>query len=125
MINKFFKKNENPYFSKIKKTLKGYKKISQIYRIYFVSAYLYSDENLLMIKQGFSTENIDLTKSLQTFNSDMDAVEIYGLEYKNGSKEILLVRDPVELYEPEEIIHSYSISKSFWNSIEKEQIFPD
>ena len=97
-------RNENPYYTKLKKALLRQKFQINIKAAYFLFGIPDSEMNLKMIKKDNSENALSEINKLIFYDIKMDNIEIYFVEDIYNKFYLILLKDPVELWEAETII---------------------
>lgn len=102
-IFNFLTKNKNPYFIKTKVLFR--KKFKNTDKIYFLHSFPLKDYRKELMTSLIGDINFLKNIKTMTFNKDLDNVEIYLVtEKKSLKKQVVVITDPAELFEAEEIV---------------------
>ncbi len=93
----FRKAGEDPRFYSIVKVLRASKILSNFRRVFFVSAFKYTDNDYLRLKQSLKDNSVVKFLSTVSYNSQEDDVEVY-LVQTTDDLYMLCYLDRVELF---------------------------
>lgn len=107
LFGDLFKKKGNPYFEILRYVLPKSFDFNS-YKIYYIKGFEMTNKNIELFvlnsdKEGF----VNILKELK-YNSQANNVSVYYLEKKANQGEVILITDPLELYEKEQIIKRYN-----------------
>ena len=124
MFKKFLK-TKNPYYSKIKNTIKSIKEIKKIKYAYFIGGFEYLTENYNNVKQSIREDKLEKELKKYTFNNMKDNVEIYYFENIYNKKYVVCILDPFDYLQKEVVLDIIKVKKINYNNFSaSEQIFP-
>ncbi|OAE90432.1 hypothetical protein [Flavobacterium psychrophilum] len=107
LFGNLFRKKEHPYFEILRYVLPENFEFNN-YKIYYIKGFEMTDKNIeLFVLNSDKEDFVSILKELK-YNSQADNVSVYYLEKELDRGEIILITDPLELYEKEQIIKRYS-----------------
>ena len=107
LFGNLFKKKGNPYFEILRCVLPENLDYNR-YKIYYIKGFEMTDKNIeSFILNSDKEDFVRVLKELK-YNSQVNNVSIYYLEKELNRGEVILITDPLELYEKEQIIKRYN-----------------
>lgn len=125
IFNLFDRKKENPYFTKLKNLNLKQNFVNSIVQAYYLGGVVYNNENYKNIIQAVQERRLSEFFQNGSYDSKQDNIELYWVRDNQEHINIIVVFDPVELYENEEILKVIPSVDDFWNDISgAESIYP-
>lgn len=122
LLSRLFRyKPQNPYYTKLKKSLASGNFSLGIKSAYFLFGIPYNKTDVESLKKAIIENKLNEVKERNPYNVQVDNVELYLVEDENAKFYIIFLLDPYELYSSESILDIMPVeSKNF----DKEIIFP-
>lgn len=122
LLSRLFRyKSQNPYYTKLKKSLTRGNVSIEIKSAYFLFGIPYQETDIDKLKKAIIENKLNELRESNSYNVQVDNVELYLVEDKNAKLYVIFLLDPYELYSSESILDIMPVeSKNF----EKEIIFP-
>jgi hypothetical protein len=109
-LNFIKKKKENPFFTKLKGLIPLSIKLKDIKSIFYVGGIAYSESDYEKVKTAILENELDSFLKRVVYDVHHDNIELYLVEDKADNQVILLLFDPVELYQKEQILEIIPIN---------------
>jgi len=125
-FDRMLRKNKNPYYKKIKKLLENQGLDTGMIEVYLLGGSTYNSENyekaLLAIEKNALKPFLDTN----SYDTQLDNIEFYLIYYASGTSKIILIYDPFELYQAEEILKTFNFDhRVILRDVPMKLIFPD
>ena len=126
LLNIFGSKQENPFFTKLKKLNSKQNFAHRIERAFFLGGVVYTAKNYDNLINAISSNELGIFLENNTYDTQRDNIELYWLEDDGHQAKILVILDPLELYGKEEILNTIPSTVDFLGSVfKKQQIYPN
>ena len=97
--------NDDPFFIKLLSVLKSQSEIQSYDRIFFLGGFEFSDSAYKKCRELIIENKLTEAVTVTNYNAQSDNVEMYYFEDKKHSRHyLLLLYDPVELFDSEHIL---------------------
>ena len=100
----FKNKKVDPFYVKLKKLNHRHNFVDRINSAYYLGGVVYSNENYEKILQAISQNGLNVFFEENLYNTRKDNIELFWVNDENKLSKIIIILDPVELYENEEIL---------------------
>jgi hypothetical protein len=125
LLNMFDSKKENPFFTKLKNLNSKQNFAGKIVKAYYLGGVVYNDENYENVMQAISESSLDVFFENNTYNTQENNIELYWIDDDKEQIKILVLLDPVELYENEKVLEIVPSTNDFTGKVTKaQQIYP-
>jgi hypothetical protein len=100
----FDMQDHDPYYIKIKTALHKMEIDKNIAEAYYLGGCVYSSENYKNILLSIANNTLFQFLNKEKFDVQKDNMELYLISYRNDEKKLIVLCDPYELYQTEEIL---------------------
>ena len=104
LFSMFKNKKVDPFYVKLKKLNHRHNFVDRINSAYYLGGVVYSNENYEKILQAISQNGLNVFFEENLYNTRKDNIELFWVNDENKLSKIIIILDPVELYENEEIL---------------------
>jgi hypothetical protein len=126
LLKMFSSKEENPFFTKLKKLNSKQNFAHRIERAFFLGGVVYTNKNYENLVNAISSNELGIFLENNAYDTQRDNIELYWMADDTGQAKILVILDPLELYDKEEILNTIPSTDSFLDGIiTKQQIYPN
>jgi hypothetical protein len=121
-FNWFNAKKASSFFAKLKGLNAKQKFADKIEKAYYLGGVVYNDENYTNVLQAVYNNTLDEFLKTRSYNTQQDNIELYWVKDDKDESKILLVLDPVELYESEKVLEIISSTNDYWINLSGAQL---
>jgi hypothetical protein len=109
-LNFVKKEKENPFFTKLKRVLSKDIKLESIRSIYYLGGFEYSKNGYEKARAAILSGNLNSFLKSISYNVQQDNIELYLMDF-GLRRSIVMILDPVELYQRETVLDTFQIEE--------------
>lgn len=113
----------SPFYSKLSKAIDRSDLQIDVEQAFYLGGFKYDEEIYQSLIEALNGRNFDKTFLKLNYDAQSDNIELYFVKDTEGNGHLVVMFDPVELYQPEEVLNVFSFDEKALNIDEKKLIF--
>lgn len=110
-------KQENPFFTKLKILYAKQDFSGTIESAYYLGGVVYSNENYINLVQAVADNTLNDFLEKKFYDTQEDNIELYWIKDHGLQSKVVIILDPSELYESEQILDVIASTNDYWSDV--------
>ena len=120
----FKKRTEDPFYEKLKDINKREPFAAIIKKAFYLGGFVFSSQGAELVEEAILQNRLKIFLEDISYNIREDNIELYLIEDELNQVKVIVIRDPVELYNQEKVLKIIPGSYSLVDEVASKQIYP-